>query len=204
MSFNSWKTTRLSKPLDIDHAFGDQCVDVAMDYSQWLFNKPWQQILGYGNAKDLFNTSSPSFFTKIVNNHGDPNQLPKQGDIAIFGATPTNPYGHLGIVDAASPRGIDLIQQDGFNPKGVVFEKFRPWSASPCIGWLRPKTSPVAKVIQKVQPKPAAKAVFYTVHSGDTLTAIAKRFNTTVAKLVKLNGIKNPDLIKVGQHLQVS
>lgn len=41
----------------------------------------------------------------------------------------------------------------------------------------------------------------YTVRSGDTLFEIAERFNTTIAKLVDLNNISNPDLINVGQVL---
>jgi flagellum-specific peptidoglycan hydrolase FlgJ len=43
----------------------------------------------------------------------------------------------------------------------------------------------------------------YVVKKGDTLTAIAKRYNTTVQNLVKLNKIKNPDLILVGQKLKL-
>ncbi|MET8677988.1 LysM peptidoglycan-binding domain-containing protein [Streptomyces sp. NPDC004647] len=45
---------------------------------------------------------------------------------------------------------------------------------------------------------------YYTVKSGDTLTAIAARFGTTVDQLVKWNKIPNPDLIKVGQRLIVA
>ena len=41
----------------------------------------------------------------------------------------------------------------------------------------------------------------YVIKSGDTLTKIAKRYNTTVAELVRLNKIKNPDRIYVGQTL---
>ena len=42
----------------------------------------------------------------------------------------------------------------------------------------------------------------YTVVRGDTLGAIARRFNTTVAELVKLNPfITNPDLIRTGWEL---
>jgi LysM repeat protein len=44
---------------------------------------------------------------------------------------------------------------------------------------------------------------FYIVQKGDTLSAIAKRYNTTVQKLVKLNNIKNPDLIYVGQKIKI-
>jgi hypothetical protein len=41
----------------------------------------------------------------------------------------------------------------------------------------------------------------YKVQAGDTLSHLAKQYNTTVAKLVSLNGIKNPDLIYIGQIL---
>lgn len=44
----------------------------------------------------------------------------------------------------------------------------------------------------------------YTVKPGDTLTAIAKQYNTTVAKLAKDNNIKNPDLIFAGQELIIN
>lgn len=43
----------------------------------------------------------------------------------------------------------------------------------------------------------------YVVVKGDTLSSIAKRYNTTVAKLVEANGIKNPNLIRVGQYLKI-
>jgi len=43
----------------------------------------------------------------------------------------------------------------------------------------------------------------YTVVRGDTLTAIARRFGTTVAELVRLNGIQNPNLIFPGQLLVI-
>ena len=42
-----------------------------------------------------------------------------------------------------------------------------------------------------------------TVKEGDTLSEIAQRYNTTVAKLVAANNIKNPDRIYVGQKLYV-
>ena len=43
----------------------------------------------------------------------------------------------------------------------------------------------------------------YTVKSGDNLTVIARKFNTSVGNIVAWNGIKNPDLIYVGQVLKV-
>lgn len=47
-------------------------------------------------------------------------------------------------------------------------------------------------------------ATTYTVVKGDTLTAIAKKYDTTVSNLVQLNGIKNPDYIVVGQVLRLT
>ena len=43
----------------------------------------------------------------------------------------------------------------------------------------------------------------YTVKKGDTLTSIAKKYKTTVNKLVKLNNIKNKNLIYPGQKIKV-
>lgn len=44
---------------------------------------------------------------------------------------------------------------------------------------------------------------YYIVKSGDTLTSIAKKYKTTVEQLVKMNNIKNPNLIYAGQKLKV-
>lgn len=44
----------------------------------------------------------------------------------------------------------------------------------------------------------------YTVVAGDTLSAIAARFGTTVAAITAANGLGNPNLIFVGQVLKLS
>ncbi|MFK0296711.1 LysM peptidoglycan-binding domain-containing protein, partial [Streptomyces sp. NPDC090442] len=49
-------------------------------------------------------------------------------------------------------------------------------------------------------PPPAAT---YTVRSGDTLSGIAARYGTTVAKLAAANHITNPDRIYAGQTLKI-
>lgn len=47
------------------------------------------------------------------------------------------------------------------------------------------------------------KTVTYTVKSGDTLSAIAAKYKTTVAKIAKDNNISNPDIIYPGQKLKI-
>ena len=43
----------------------------------------------------------------------------------------------------------------------------------------------------------------YTVKKGDTLSDIAKQYGTTYQEIAKANGISNPDLIRVGQILNI-
>ena len=49
----------------------------------------------------------------------------------------------------------------------------------------------------------APKIEYYIVKSGDTLSAIAKKYGTTVNQLVAWNNIKNPNLIYPNQKLRV-
>src|SRR5690606_5682519 len=59
------------------------------------------------------------------------------------------------------------------------------------------------KVPGEAPSKPKVTEKYYTVKKGDTLWEIAKKYNTTVAKLVGLNKIKNPNLIYPGQKIRV-
>ena len=62
-----------------------------------------------------------------------------------------------------------------------------------------PTPSPIVTPAPTATPRPAT----YQVRSGDTLSAIAAQFGTTVGELAALNDIANPSLIRVGQVLQL-
>ena len=49
----------------------------------------------------------------------------------------------------------------------------------------------------------ALGSTFYMVGRGDNLTYIARRYHTTVADIVRLNQIRNPNLIFPGQILRI-
>lgn len=49
----------------------------------------------------------------------------------------------------------------------------------------------------------AGETTTITIKWGDTLSALARRYNTTVSKLVELNNIANPNLIYAGESLIV-
>ena len=65
------------------------------------------------------------------------------------------------------------------------------------------------KEVQKIVNDKLAKKsqesakTYYTVKSGDTLSGIAAKYDTTVKKLVELNNIANPNKIYAGQKLRV-
>ncbi len=47
------------------------------------------------------------------------------------------------------------------------------------------------------------KTTVYVVKSGDTLSSVAKRFNTDVASIAGFNGITDPDKLDEGQILRI-
>lgn len=47
-------------------------------------------------------------------------------------------------------------------------------------------------------------ATMHTVKKGDTLSAIAKRYGCSVQQLMKWNGLKNANALRIGQRLRVS
>ena len=63
-----------------------------------------------------------------------------------------------------------------------------------------------AKVLEQAQKVPAEvkqTAKYHTVKAGETLSSIAKKYNTTVSKIKKLNNLKS-DKIRAKQKLRVS
>lgn len=69
----------------------------------------------------------------------------------------------------------------------------------------------IKRIITKIEEKEETKTDYnalpaitvYVVGPGDSLWKIAKRYNTTVDALAKLNNIDNPDVINVGDKLLI-
>ena len=62
------------------------------------------------------------------------------------------------------------------------------------LGWC--SESDIVRVVEKTE-------VIYIVKRGDTLSSIAKKYNTTYTKIAKDNGIVNPNIIFIGQKLVI-
>lgn len=67
--------------------------------------------------------------------------------------------------------------------------------------WL---TAEILEDAMKRVGKSTAEATEYTVQSGDTLSGIAQKFNTTIDALVQLNNIKDRNLINTNQVLKIT
>ncbi len=81
----------------------------------------------------------------------------------------------------------------------VVAATAGPTASATPAATARPAATPIATPVPEATPRPTT----YKVRAGDTLTAIAARFGTSVAELAALNGIKNTSLIRVGQVLRL-
>ncbi len=73
-------------------------------------------------------------------------------------------------------------------------------SAAPSPALSAPASAPSEAPASEEQ---AGAPERYVVESGDTLTDIARRFDTTVEALVDANDIADPDVIDIGQELVI-
>lgn len=85
------------------------------------------------------------------------------------------------------------------------------WKACPVFDYKavlanKSASKPVGKPVAS-KPAPSKKTAStgdsHTVKKGDTLSGIAKKYKTTVNELVKINGIKDRDFIRVGQKIKL-
>lgn len=73
-------------------------------------------------------------------------------------------------------------------------------SADTTVATAKPVTT---KPETKPATKPATTHKYHIVKKGDTLSAIARKYHTTVPKLCKLNHIKETSILSLGQKIKV-
>lgn len=102
-----------------------------------------------------------------------------------------------------------LIEQARKNDAGLDVRPHRSFKSTSCPGtYLTRRANELdgkrsLPAVGGEEPSPAPDTEVYTVQRGDTLYAIANKFNTTVKALVDLNNISDKDVINVGQKLKV-
>lgn len=101
---------------------------------------------------------------------------------------------HVGTVDKVSNSKIYVIEG---NKSNAVGERVLAVNGRYIRGFVTPKYSAMSK-------SKTSSTITYTVKRGDTLSAIAKKYGTTVKAIAAENRIKNVNLIYVGQKLKIT
>ena len=166
----------------------------------YAYFKP--QFAAFGIECDMLNWSK-TYGKPDHANHKKVLELLKAGYyiIALMGPGLWTSSGHFVVVwweddkirinDPASTRTVRL----NGDPRTFFNQVNYYW-------WVDARAHNKAPAVTPAEPEGQAKRI-YTVKRGDTLGAIARAAGSTVAILAELNGIKNPNLIYVGQVLML-
>lgn len=150
-------------------------------------------IRGYGVPKySAKATSSDPTPSKPVDTSTSLNF--KVGDTVLFTGCLHYTSSYKEATAKACKAGVAKVTQIAAKNPHPYHLKAVAGKGSTVYGWVDAKG---------VSANTASKANTYTVKRGDTLSGIASKYGTTVAKLVELNGIKNANLIYVGQVIKL-
>lgn len=110
------------------------------------------------------------------------------------------------VVLAGCANPLDRDGTDGQTPEATSAPAASPTQATlmpivtptPVVpGTLDPNTQPGAPTPVSVNPET------YVVQEGDSLYAIALRFSVELQAIIELNGLSDPNDIRVGQELRI-
>ncbi len=79
-----------------------------------------------------------------------------------------------------------------------------PQAPDPGPGTIEIYVTPTPLPTLVPTPIPTTVVERYTVRSGDTLGAVAARYDLSIEELMRLNGITNPNALQIGQVLKVT
>ena len=187
----AFKEYTINKCWNTDGYYGGQCWDLGDLFWQNYAGRRLSTC-GTGAASGIWNCkeqNAGSEFELVTSK-----KKLQAGDWVIFGG---GQYGHIGIALGSYNDGyIALLGQNqggkacdgGGSAANIINISLKNFK-----GAFRPKS----------YAKKASTKQYYTVKRGDNLTQIAKKYKTTVAKIVKLNKLKNANLIRVGQKVRV-
>ena len=124
------------KKVDFDGAFGAQCVDLFRQYNKEVWGNPHtgavegakDLILNYDNLplEQKHLEKIPRYF------------FPKVGDVAVWGASSNNKYGHVAIVVYTEDNNLIVFEQNGFVQDGA---KLNIRTDDNLLGFLRKKNN---------------------------------------------------------------
>jgi len=117
MSLTKFITTYQGQKVDYDKEGTPQCVDLYRLYLDLVLGIPQTPALGInGGAKDIWNKCGNDLKKISEGVLADYSR----GDILIWGATSSNPYGHVAIlVEVYNTAKFLVFEQNGFTKDGA-------------------------------------------------------------------------------------
>ena len=111
------------------------------------------------------------------------------------------------LLKESPPRPLTYVVQSG-DTLGVLAERWRTSveAISGVNGIADPNLIYIGQPLRVPRGAAAARPpqpTLYTVQPGDTLSAIAEHFDVGAGAVAELNGIANPNLLRVGQELRI-
>ena len=150
MNYDGFIAKYLGKAIDWDGQYGAQCVDEIAQYC--VDNgKP----VAYANAKDWANHPAlRGAFDWTDNNPSDYNQVPKRGDIIVWGGglPGSGGYGHIAIFDMIVKPGVFQSLDQNWGGQYVHFIPNHSWDY--ILGWWTPKAEPAPEPPPPPPPAP--------------------------------------------------
>lgn len=214
VSLQQFVAATTNKPIDEDGAYGAQCWDLVFKYVKEVIGCPRLPTRpgGKGGAKDVYNfflPPLPQFFDRVANDPKNSNQVPKVGDIVVWGETFGGGLGHIAIVIDA-PAG---------SPNLVVFGQNAPFGSLPhqitmnyrgMLGWLTPKNpvpapNTASSVALGSSPSPVGlpPAEGYVIQRGDNFWALEEQWKLPHGTLRLLNPHLDPRNLQIGQTIRI-
>ncbi|MEU8886749.1 N-acetylmuramoyl-L-alanine amidase [Streptomyces sp. NPDC048442] len=172
-------------------------------------------VVGYGRTNHAGGGDPKVLARVIAEDYGDRPPAPTKGnDDGVDGNARYYGFECENLGDGRDP--WPAVQVEAMERAAAAVCRAHGWSSRSVIGhreWSDDKVDPKGQpftnladfredVADRLKRRPSTPST-YTVRSGDTLGAIAKKHGTTVAALVRLNGIKDPDRIAVGQTIRL-
>lgn len=152
-------------------------------------------ILGLSRYQKAIHTSSPLECITAIKNGG-------------YATSPTYINTIMSIINSNNLTKYDNVENSVDNSKSI--EELAQEVIAGKYGNGEERKQKLGNLYNEVQAKVnsiygqnVSRETIYIVKSGDTLSAIAKKYNTTYQKIAKDNNISNPNLIYPNQKLVI-
>lgn len=133
MKFNEWVTYRLENgPVDMDGAYGNQCIDLLIEYCQKVLGLT-NGVIGADCAKNLIYNDYLMQNVERIDNYLE--FVPQKGDIAVWLG---GQYGHVAICLGEANIDAFLTLDQNWKPQALTQEWHNYLYMAPLV-FLRPK-----------------------------------------------------------------